>query len=225
MTKIWVTFFESAFAYYRNNLANVVLDSDLNSSKTCNSKIITKAKQIIDGWYNKLSYKLALANVETGYDFIALSTITGKENFVFVGDISKSPEELDNILLNNDNITVSFNAAQIDKLNVKDGGLYSSHAYSIIAIAESMLPCIQKLEDNTIITLKNPHDVNYYLNFSNFKTFDDIVKLSENKYQKKCKHECKKVTKNKKGEIRMPYCVLKEILSEVNFGNSFKISK
>ena len=216
--KIWVTFFERAFAYYRNNLANVVLDSDLNSSKTSNSKIITKANQIIDGWYNKFSYKLALENVEVGYDFIALSTITGKENFVFVGDISKSSKELDDILLNNDNITISFNAAQIDKLKIKKSGLYSSHAYSIIEIGEPLLPGSQlsKLTDDMIITLKNPHNIDYYLDFSKFTNFDAIANLDENEY----KNKYKKDSKEKRGEIQMQYRVLKEILSEVSFGNS-----
>ena len=219
--KIWVTFFERAFAYYRNNLANVVLDSDLKLSKKYNSKIFTGANQIIDWWQNKFSYKLALENVDSGYEFIALSAITGKESFAFVGGDTTTPKELDNILLKNKNIALDFKAAQINKLKIKESGLYSSHAYSIIAIAESMLPAaIQKLEDNTIITLKNPHNVDYYLDFSNFKTFDDIVNLSESKYQKKCKHDCNKGTKNKKGEIRMPYCILKEILNVVNFGNN-----
>ena len=150
----WVSFFEKAFAAYRNNPANVVFEGIENDTP---QEIF---KKVFESWTQKLNSELYSSNVDGGLESIAMSAITGKScSNYFSGttsDTAKLKNALDTAITNFDNpnldkqnIFLSFEESKVKTLQ-KFKYLYSSHAYSIKSI------------DNGVATLKNPHNRQSY---------------------------------------------------------------
>ena len=196
----WVDCFEKAFAVYRHDKTNVVVDEQCKEDKK-------ELENLVNSWNRELSLKLSSANINGGHSMIPLAAITGNPYFTFSNDGEKDEKEMYNFFKDNtSNKVISFKEDEIKKISNIGNHLYSTHAYSVLEVCEK----------NNTITLRNPHN-------------GDGIDLSEallyNSNSKNIEFNSKKVfinkknkTKIEKGTVTMRLDVFCKLLNDVEFG-------
>jgi len=197
----WVDCFEKAFAVYRHDKTNIVVD------EKCKEEDKKELENLVDSWNSELSLKLSSANINGGWSMIPLAAITGNPYFTFNNDAKKDENEMYNFFKDNtSNKVISFKEDEIKKISNIGNHLYSTHAYSVLEVCEK----------NNTITLRNPHN-------------GDGIDLSEallyNSNSKNIEFNSKKVfineknkTKIEKGTVTMRFDVFCKLLNDVEFG-------
>jgi len=196
----WADCFEKAFAVYRHDKTNVVVDEQCKEDKK-------KLENLANSWNSDLSLKLSSANINGGHSMIPLAAITGNPYFTFSNDGEKDEKGMYNFFKDNtSNKVISFKEDEIKKISNIGNHLYSTHAYSVLEVCEK----------NNTITLRNPHN-------------GDGIDLSEallyNSNSKNIEFNSKKVfinkknkTKIEKGTVTMRLDVFCKLLNDVEFG-------
>ena len=77
----WVDCFEKAFAVYRHDKTNVVVDNIV-----VDEKYKKELENLANSWNSELSLKLSSENISGGWSMIPLAAITGERYFTFKND-------------------------------------------------------------------------------------------------------------------------------------------
>ena len=219
----WVDCFEKAFAVYRHDKTNVVVDNIV-----VDEKYKKELENLANSWNSELSLKLSSENISGGWSMIPLAAITGERYFTFKNDTDnnntgKNEDKMyeffeKNINDHKINTVINFKKNEIKKIKNDTGGfnylryliggkigdrLYSAHAYSVLEVYED--------EDKNkikMIKLRNPHN-------------DDGIDFSKALSKKKSGEivfDASKVKKVENGMVTMRFDVFCKLVDDVEFG-------
>lgn len=194
----WFDCFEKAFAVYRHDKTNVVVD------KKCKEKDKKQLEDLVNSWNRELSLKLSSANMNSGHSMIPLAAITGDQYFMFNNDAKKDENEMYNFFKDNtSNKVINFKKDEIKKISNIGNRLYSTHAHSVLKVCKKIIT----------ITLRSPHN-------------GDGIDLSEalsisgkdGKKDGEIVFDSSKIKKIENGMVTMRFDVFCKSVDDVEFG-------
>ena len=196
----WVDCFEKAFAVYRHDKTNVVVDEQCKEDKK-------ELENLANSWNSELSLKLSSENISGGHSMIPLAAITGNPYFTFSNDGKKDEKGMYNFFKDNtSNKVINFKKNEIKKISNIGNHLYSTHAYSVLEVYEDK----NKIR---MIKLKNPHN-------SDGIDLSEALSISgkDEKKDGEIVFDASTVKKVENGMVTMRFDVFCKLLNEVEFG-------